>query len=89
MLSPEDSQSTVAPSPPENWTGTAIQLQPDLQTETQMPTEAQTEAQTEALQTQSTTSNYTGQSATTLVCTCVQKVFSCMPEVPKMDPHWK
>lgn len=57
-LSPEDSQSTVSESLPENWTGTIIQLQPDLQTETQMPTEAQTET----LPTQSSTSNYTGQS---------------------------
>ncbi|XP_068573081.1 sushi domain-containing protein 3 [Cebidichthys violaceus] len=56
-LSPEDSQSTAGTSPPpEDWTGTAIRLQPDLQTETQ----ARTEAQTEALPTQSTTSNYTG-----------------------------
>ncbi|XP_074481465.1 uncharacterized protein LOC141761756 [Sebastes fasciatus] len=69
-LSPEDLQSTANTSlPSEDWTGTtAIQLQPDLQTETQMPMEAQTEAQTGALQTQSTTSNYTG--------------LSCIPVLP-------
>nr|XP_040030302.1 sushi domain-containing protein 3 isoform X1 [Gasterosteus aculeatus aculeatus]XP_040030303.1 sushi domain-containing protein 3 isoform X1 [Gasterosteus aculeatus aculeatus] len=55
-----DPQSPAATSPPEDWTGTAIRLQPDLQTETLVLTEAQTEAQTEALPTQSTTSNYTG-----------------------------
>ncbi|XP_070848532.1 sushi domain-containing protein 3 [Chaetodon trifascialis] len=56
-LSPKDLQSTAATSLPENWTSTAIQLQPDLQTEAQTQAEAQTLTDTP---TQSTTSNYTG-----------------------------
>ncbi|XP_069012646.1 sushi domain-containing protein 3 [Embiotoca jacksoni] len=70
-LSPEDSQSTAAPSLPEDWTGSPIQLQPDLQTEAQTPTEVATEARTEArteAQTQSVTNNYTG--------------LSCIPVLP-------
>ncbi|XP_056281080.1 uncharacterized protein zgc:162331 [Pseudoliparis swirei] len=51
-LSPGDSQSNAATSAPEDWTGTAIRLQPDLQAETQGPTGV--------LPTHSTTRNYTG-----------------------------
>lgn len=70
-VNPEHSQSTAAKSLPEEWTGTTIQLQPDLQTEAQTPTEAPTQAQTEApteAQTQSVTRNYTG--------------LSCIPVLP-------
>ncbi|XP_045928002.1 sushi domain-containing protein 3 isoform X1 [Micropterus dolomieu] len=66
-LSPEDSQSTAATSLLEDWTGSTIQLQPDLQTEAEGPTEAQTEALTD-MPTQSTTRNYTG--------------LSCIPVMP-------
>ncbi|GAA6230466.1 sushi domain-containing protein 3-like [Lates japonicus] len=66
-----DSQSTVTTSLPEDWTGTTIQLQPDLQTEAETPAEAQTDTQTEAqtevttealteTQTKVITNNYTG-----------------------------
>ena len=58
-LSPEGLQSIAATSLPEDWTGTTIQLQPDLQTETQTLTEAWTEAQTDT-QTPPATRNYTG-----------------------------
>lgn len=58
-LSPEESQGSTASPQPESWTGTTIQLQPDLQTESLTPTDAQTEAQTET-QTPSATNNYTG-----------------------------
>lgn len=61
-LSTEDLQSTTTMSLLEDWTGTTIQLQPDLQTEAGTPTDTQTEATTlTETQTQSTTSNYTGQ----------------------------
>ncbi|XP_040886605.1 sushi domain-containing protein 3 [Toxotes jaculatrix] len=73
--STEDLQSTATTSLPEDWTGTTIQLQPDLQTEAETQTEAQTEVRTEATtetltetQTQSITSNYTG--------------LSCIPVLP-------
>lgn len=56
--SPEDPQSAAATPLPESWTGTTIQLQPDLQTEAQTQ-EALT--LTDA-PTQSTTGNYTGES---------------------------
>ncbi|XP_040009000.1 sushi domain-containing protein 3 [Xiphias gladius] len=60
-LSTEDLQSTTTMSLLEDWTGTTIQLQPDLQTEAGTPTDTQTEATTlTETQTQSTTSNYTG-----------------------------
>lgn len=70
-VSTEDSQSTITTSLPEDWTGTTIQLQPDLQTEAETPAEAQTDTQTEAqtevttealteTQTKVITSNYTG-----------------------------
>lgn len=52
----EDMESTTATSVLEEWTGTPIQLQPDLQTEAQTPTETQTETQTPL----PATRNYTG-----------------------------
>lgn len=58
-VSAEDLHSTTATPVLEEWTGTLIQQQPDLQTETQTATEAQTEAQTET-QTVPATRNYTG-----------------------------
>lgn len=58
-VSTEDWHSTTATPVLEEWTGTPIQLQPDLQTEAQSPTEAQTEPQTET-QTVTATRNYTG-----------------------------
>uniref|UniRef100_A0A7N6BBK9 Sushi domain-containing protein n=1 Tax=Anabas testudineus TaxID=64144 RepID=A0A7N6BBK9_ANATE len=54
----EDMESTTATSVLEEWTGTPIQLQPDLQTEAQTPTETQTETQTPL----PATRNYTGRS---------------------------
>ncbi|KAG7496796.1 hypothetical protein JOB18_025125 [Solea senegalensis] len=66
-LSTQDTQSNNTESLPEEWTGTTIQLQPDLQTEAETPTEALTESLTGTvaeIQTQSITSNYTGLSCT-------------------------
>ncbi|XP_029016307.1 uncharacterized protein zgc:162331 [Betta splendens] len=54
-----DSASTTSTPLVEEWPGTPIQLQPDLQTEAQTPTDAQTEAETET-ETLPTTRNYTG-----------------------------
>ncbi|KAG8005789.1 Sushi domain-containing protein 3 [Nibea albiflora] len=54
-LSPEDLQSALATSLPEDWTATTVRLQPDLQTEAQTQTERQTDTPT-----QRTTNNYTG-----------------------------
>ncbi|XP_056878667.1 uncharacterized protein zgc:162331 [Takifugu flavidus] len=62
---PEGERSTTATW--EDWTGTTIQLQPDLQTEVQTPTAPRTESPTDR-PTPSSTSNYTG--------------LSCVPVLP-------
>lgn len=90
-LTAEDLQNTATVPLPEDWTGTTVQLQPDLQTEAQTQTEAPTEALTETPAVR-TTGNYTGESVHPIhsyqcqvesIFTCVQKVSSQMKDREK------